>query len=204
MGHTHSSWTYSIGLLVLTAGCSGTTDNSLTPEDSALAASDAPAPAAVALLRTHVEALTKGLWIGSSKFVYEDQTQPDLQADELLNVDSLEPNHFVYDGHSITGGFDARSFLEMAFENGSVAAVAPEGTLEPQIWTLTVLRASAFEVSYELDIKIPTISSHTREVVFERLAPDKKTLTRQTKLYFEEAFIGTRDATYTWMPVARP
>lgn len=75
--------------------------------------------------------------------------------------------------------------------------MTPTDTLEPQFWTLKLVRASASEVAYELDIKIPTISQHSREAVVERLSPDGKTLTRQTKVYFEEKFIGTREATYT-------
>jgi hypothetical protein len=37
----------------------------------------------------------------------------------------------------------------------------------------------------------------SREVVVERLSPDKMTLARQTKVYFEDTFIGTREAAYT-------
>lgn len=160
-------------------------------------------PPHVAMFRRHVEALV-GAWVGTSKFVYENKTEPDVDAEELLGVNSLGPNRFAYDSHSIAGGLHARSFVELEFKNGTVVAVPWKDTLEPHIWTLTILHASESEVAYELSIEIPTISSHSREVIVERLAPDNQTMTRQLKLTFEDKFIGTRNATYTRVTQTSP
>lgn len=123
-------WVGSIGIVTALWGCSGADSNSITPgkdggsdaaseaslPDSGSPDSSVNVPADVKLLRAHVEALLEGVWTGTSKFVYENRAEPDVDADEALNVESLKPNHFSYDGHSISGGLEARSLLEMAFD----------------------------------------------------------------------------------------
>lgn len=202
-------------ILVMLSGCSGTsgepgarqTSSDIAGDATMDAASPTPnsdagsgdsgskTPDAVAQFRAHVDAM-KGAWKGTSTFVYDDDSEPDIHAEESLGVREIADGHFVYSGHWISG-LAAEWVLEMSFENGSVVAIPPKATLTPQIWTLLVERASSSEVGYRLDVEIPASGSRSREVIVERLSPDKMTLTRRTKVYFEDRFIGTREAIYT-------